>query len=596
MKIIKNYLLVLIILVTASCSEDYLETKPLSFYAPENVYTNAEGFNSLLITMKKDFAIVGYDQFCIMADQNAYSDLCVPASYNNLTIRDLVNSLTPAVTTGDTRFQFHNRLFDQAYYAVRNPNVLISRIDDVEWKNEQEKNFFLASAYFYRAYWYYFLINTYGDVPFIGEELTGPKLDFYTHSRWTILNKIQADMEFAVQWLPVNANPGEITRGAANHLLTKIYLANTEFDKAIASATAVIDGPYALMRDRFGSYKNDLGRNVFWDLHRVENINAPENTETICSLIDRFEAPENAQNVGIQSGVYRGNTLPRTYNCQWWHATTLDSQGKNGTIGSGAQYDTLFRGAATARPSVYYLYEIWDHERDLRRADLNWVDPHEIMYNRTTSVDYGKPLNPNYFASVIDSFSNIYAIPHYKTFIPEQNPPGDAFGGSGDTYIFRLAGTYLLRAEAYFWKGQLDLAAADLNMVRQRAGTLPISGSQVTIDEIFDERARELFTEEPRFAELTRVSFIMAKQNIGGYSLNNFHQSNYFYDRSISTNVFWRTNFQARFSGEPFRIAPYNVLWPIPETVITANTKGVINQNVGYSGTENNVPPLEVIE
>jgi hypothetical protein len=27
-------------------------------------------------------------------------------------------------------------------------------------------------------------------------------------------------------------------------------------------------------------------------------------------------------------------------------------------------------------------------------------------------------------------------------------------GGAGDWYIYRLAETYLLRAEAYFWKGE----------------------------------------------------------------------------------------------------------------------------------------------
>ena len=597
MKRKSNYALLLVFVVMQiSCSEGFLDTRPLSFYAPENVYLNEEGFNALLITMKKDYAIVHYDQFSIMSDQYSYSDLCVPGSFNPLTIRDVATYLTPAVSEGDTRFQFHNRLFDQAYNAIRNPNILISRIDNVTWENEADKNFFLASAYYYRAYWYYLLVNTYGDVPFLGEELTGPKLDFYTHSRWAILKKIQSDLEFSAQWLPVTAGIGELTKGTANHLLTKVYLANGEFDKAIASATAVIQGPYALIRQRFGSYKNDPKRNIFWDLHRVENINDPANTETISSLIDRFEAPENARIIGIQSGSYLGNVLPRIFNCQWWHSTTLDSKGKVGTTSSGPQYDTLFRGAATARPSPFYLYEIWDYENDIRRSDINWVDKHEIRYNSPKSVDYGKPINPANFANIIDSCTNLYAIPYYITFVPEQNPPGDGFGGSGDCYVFRLAETYLLRAEAYLWKGNLDLAAADLNTIRQRAGALPLASGVVTIDEIFDERARELFSEEPRHSELVRVAFIMAKLNLNGYSLNNFHEKNYFYDRSLSRNVFWRTNYKVNFSTQPFKIAPYNALWPVPETVITANTMGIINQNTGYSGTEKNIPPIETID
>src|SRR5690606_26734771 len=124
-------------------------------------------------------------------------------------------------------------MFDQIYGYIKNANVLISRVDNVEWADEAVRNRLLAEAYWHRAYWYYRLVHSYGDVPFIGEELTGAKLDFYTHSRWAILNKIQADMEWAVEWMPVTAAPRTPTKGAGNHLLTKIYLANTEFDKAV---------------------------------------------------------------------------------------------------------------------------------------------------------------------------------------------------------------------------------------------------------------------------------------------------------------------------------------------------------------------------
>ena len=42
--------------------------------------------------------------------------------------------------------------------------------------------------------------------------------------------------------------------------------------------------------------------------------------------------------------------------------------------------------------------------------------------------------------------------------------------------------------------------------------------------------------------------------------------------------------------------AKYHVLWPIPASTINSNTKGHINQNKGYAGSENNIPPLETIE
>ena len=47
---------------------------------------------------------------------------------------------------------------------------------------------------------------------------------------------------------------------------------------------------------------------------------------------------------------------------------------------------------------------------------------------------------------------------------------------------------------------------------------------------ILDERARELFAEEPRHSELLRVSYILAKLGKDGYSLNAFSEKNFYYD------------------------------------------------------------------
>jgi len=39
-------------------------------------------------------------------------------------------------------------------------------------------------------YWYYKLVNQFGDVPFIDKEVTTPKLDFYSHTRSSILKML----------------------------------------------------------------------------------------------------------------------------------------------------------------------------------------------------------------------------------------------------------------------------------------------------------------------------------------------------------------------------------------------------------------------
>ena len=69
----------------------------------------------------------------------------------------------------------------------------------------------------------------------------------------------------------------------------------------------------------------------------------------------------------------------------------------------------------------------------------------------------------------------------------------------------RLPETYLLRAEAKLAKGDLAGAASDINVVRNRAQATPVDASDVSIDLILDERARELFGEEFRLNTLMRL-------------------------------------------------------------------------------------------
>jgi hypothetical protein len=290
----------------------------------------------------------------------------------------------------------------------------------------------------------------------------------------------------------------------------------------------------------------------------------------------------------------------RNYGCAWHQSTVKDSEGKPGMIQSGIMYDSLGRGNSFARSTYYYQYTLWKYQTqtwqntsDLRRSDINWVDLSELLYNNPASVDYGKPVNISYLASPVDTFWCLYAVPHYILYVPQQDPNSTPQGGNGDWYIFRLAETYLLRAEAYFWKSQMDNAANDINIVRERAHATPITSGEVNIDFIFDERARELFAEEPRHSELVRVSYIMAKLNLDGYTLDGFATKNYYYDRVIKYNKTYGSGLTQY--GTTANIAPFHALWPIPSNVITANTKGVINQNIGYDGADKNIPPIEII-
>lgn len=595
MKRIKILPLILMIFFFISCSEDWLEPDPLSFYTPENVFVDVEGFEAALIRCKKEMNAENHGGYNYMVAEHDYSDLAVALRQSDFT------KVTPSTSYQIPILGF----FNNAYTYIKNANTIISRIDDIEWDDQSVRDRILSEALWFRSYWYLRLVNTYGDIPWEGKELTGPKLDYYSTSRWAILDKIQEDLEYAVSNLPVEpANLGDVSKGAANHLLAKVYLANCEFDKAIEATTAVIDGPYALMTERFGSdplktYHGNKGyieHNVMWDLHRVSNKNDPSNTETIYATVDRLDAPEETRWNTI------GTFSMRNFSPSYWKI--LDENGNRASNWSFPQGDTLGIGNGDVRTNDFWHYRIWEDDTytwettpDMRRADCNWIEMGdsiaEIITWDPSSPNYGEPLHKKHYKSLDDTIDTWYPFPLNKLLVPTPHYRLP-YGGPGDMYIFRLAETYLLRAEAYYFKDQPGPAASDINIVRDRANAPLIDASDVTLDYIFDERARELYAEEMRHSEMVRVSFQLAKENREGYSLDNISEKNWFHDRVMRVNHFYHPP-KYKFWGVTATIHPEHMLWPVPQTVITANTLGRINQNYGYDGYELNEPPLETI-
>lgn len=601
------------VMVLSSCTDDWLKPKPLSFYAPENTLTDADGMRAALATCEKNLRDEYYGDGPAIITECIFSEVAVEGTTQKTTVaQDLNSVIKPDKELNSPNANRIGWYWVSGYDDIRYANTVISRIDDAKYSSETERNEILGSAYFFRSNVYYRLINQFGDVPFLLKEITEAKLDFYTTKREVILKKIIEDMEFACQWVPKQVDRGKVSRAACWHLLTKLYLAAGMFDKAIEAATQVIDDPqYALMTERFGVDKADLTKNVVWDLHRPENKALPENKETILLVLDRYQIQGNA-NVGTR--IMR-NTVPYYGNT---NDPILTPDGKKGITDKKDTEGTVEislvkkygRGIGRCRGTSYATKRIWDDPNDLRHAKGNWVEMEDLVYNNPSlkgkNKYYGKNIQLYDEKGKLlcpDTIRSWYGWPHYKLFIPDPQRAEQPEGGHSDWYIFRLAETYLLRAEAYVWKGDavsLQKAADDVNKVRNRAGAGNLQASDMNIGTILDERARELYYEEPRKTELTRISYIFAQTGIPSYtgkiySMDNFSEVNFFYDRIMETTDFYNKGVTT-VAGVTYTMSPYHVLWPIPANAIRSNTKGHINQNKGYSGSETNIPPLETIE
>ncbi|MDR2232909.1 MAG: RagB/SusD family nutrient uptake outer membrane protein [Tannerella sp.] len=574
---------ILLIFATVSC-EDYLAPSPLSFFTPENIYVDRAGMETVLVTLRRGLRNEYYGDHKLMCIENYGAETAI-CTGENQEIHNWNIQVTPTSSGSPTLIR---NFFVLAYEQIRNANTIISRIDEPSWESEADKNAILAEAYFHRAYWYYRLVNQFGDVPFLNKEYNTPKIDYVTHSRQTILDKIQSDLEFSVNWLPRDVNQGKVNRGAGYHLLTKVYLANCQFQKAVEAASTVIDGgDFKLMTERFGLYASDPKYNLIYDLHQVENKSLAENKEGILVAQDKFGTPGASTN---------GTNTMRDYLPFWSHASYLkDPDGLMGMIQPNfdPQLVAFGRGVGIVKPSPYSNFEIWsNYGSDLRRDTVvNWMSRAKILYNNPESKYFGTPVQIQ-FSNPRDTLRSYYEWPAYKLYVKNEPTVGQPIGGNGDWYIFRLAETYLLRAEAYCWLNDFENAAADINKIRARANASLITAGQASIEYVLDERVRELFAEEPRKTELTRIAFIMARLNLRGYSLDNFADKNYWYDRQMEKNLY---NKGFEWGANAYEISSYHVLWPIPQDVIDANTGNVINQNRHYPGFENNITPLTVI-
>lgn len=607
------------------CSETFLDPDPLSFYEPSTTYTTVEGLNASLASCDYHIKTIwagrsdGYADAAPICTEYMFSDLAVNGTTDkSYSTQDIVQQLdyTSAVDNND-----RNRIlwfWTGAYEGIKYANTITSYIDQVEGLDENVKNDMLGRAYFHRSFWYYNLCFQFKDVPLMTRLVEVPKFDYRSTKREVILDMIISDLEFAVKWVADKPELiGMINKGACRQLLIKCYLAKGEFDKAIEQANILIEqSGYNLMKDNFGTFVNpnstiwNITENVIWDLHRPENKCISANKEAILSMPNRDEEATSRLTLRIMR-----NTVP-----MWVQGGALGIKAPDMTpdaIVHGLNTDmdyrkALGRGIARIRPTWHATHTMWLNDKTDLRHDTksgNWITMESLVYNglKEDHPYYRKHLQKfNDKGELLcgDTIRGWFDWPHYKVWVADprnETNPKKYDGGAADLYIYRLAETYLLRAEAKLWKGDKAGAAADVNEVRQRAHCSKLfNENEMNMGVIMDERARELYYEELRHVELSRVSYIFAitgKTDEFGktYTVDGLSDDSYWYQRINKYNNFYNKGVVTRSKVE-YTIAPMHLYWPIPKSAIDDNRKGILNQNKGYTGYENNIEPFGTLE
>ncbi|RTE55383.1 RagB/SusD family nutrient uptake outer membrane protein [Arenibacter aquaticus] len=526
------------IALIASCDDSILEENPLSEVSLDVLFSNEAGFDNYIVSLHEAARQehTRYNRVAWHASQWTGTDVGIAGSSFETQWEEYGTYLTPTRDIVVDTWSWCYRIL-----LIR-ANTIITYAEKPEsanlFESEAEKNAIVAEAKFFRAYGHNLLANLYGGIPIMDTLNLVPKNDFTRNTRKEVYEHCKKDLEFASQWLPETVSgdkDGRIVKAAADHLLTEIYISLGEYDNAITSASRVIDsGLYELMTERFGVNMDQPG-DVFSDLFIQGNQNRSSgNKESI--YVWQFED-------GIAGGGE--NLLHRIWGP--FYIRLSDPDGVSGMILA----DSLSRGVAFTRPTNYVLYDIWkdNWDNDLRNSEYNIK--RKYWYNNPNSNYYGQLVEER--TEAVDTLQNIY--PTIRKIEGERLSTASQPNGRSakDMIVYRLAETYLLRAEAYLNKGDKINAAEDINMVRSRSNAKPVSSSDVTIDYILDERARELIAEEPRRRTLVRMGKLV--ERVRKYS--DFESS--------------RTSIQ-----------DYHELWPIPQVEIDANFGAELEQNPGY--------------
>lgn len=616
----KNIAIITALLLSCGCGKNWLEPKPLSFYEPGVALSNAEGMYSALTACERNMRHEYFGDGAPIITEMVQSDVAVEGITDKAGPQmNMDIALLPDASLNDVNTTKVGWYWYEAYKAIKYANVVVSRIDDAAFENEEERNAVLGSAYFQRAYRYYKLVHQFGDIPYLDWEISEPKYDFYSYDRWSILERMRKDLEFAYQWVPENVDRGKTSKAACGVLLMKVCMALADFDRAIAVGKEIV-AAHPLMKNRFTSNQGKPNTNLMFDLHSVEAKLDMSNTEGLMYIVAYPEA-EGSDRIQTMR-----NAVPF-----WDGGGLLTPDGQTGTslnIASGESDPTMDlnktygRGIGRLRPTWYSSNEIWrkDKEADDLRGYWNrdsWKRMEDLRYNnpdlkRDNNPWYGKNFVRSSSMPVEDTIRLWFPWPHYKLFVPD--PLQTTWeGGETPWYIYRSAEVFLMLAESYYWKDQPQMAAEAINEVRTRAGAMPLTAAEINIGEILDERARELYYEENRHVELVRIAYTYAKTEkpceiFGGriYRLDelsgpggtnsNVKQEgfNFWYDRVNARSNFYNKGVKHKWAE--YKISVHHMLWPIPANAISTNIKGVINQNIGYPGAERNAPPLIVPE
>jgi hypothetical protein len=354
-----------------------------------------------------------------------------------------------------------NAMWGTFYNGIFEANKAIEFMGDVSENPAGQE--VVAKLKIMRAYYYYLLIDNYGDVPYVTSFSDAPD-EPEKEDRAIIFNNIVTDIEANLKYLSPGNTKTAVTKGMTFSLLAKLYInaevytGTPEWEKAEDYCDSVIlSGSYSLDSkplDPFVTNNEGSFENIFvipYDEDNYEGFNLHMRTLHYVSN----------QTFNMSPGPWNGFAVMEDH-----YKTYSDNDLRKDYFLVGQQYD--YNGVPLRDEGADGASLIFDPHIPALTIDASYT-PVEIRMSGARVVKFEIKLKAK------ENLSN-------------------------DFPIFRYADILLLKSEAMVRQG---LNGDDyINEVRERAGIEDLSGA--TLDDILEERGREMFWEAHRRQDLIR--------------------------------------------------------------------------------------------